>query len=119
MVFPLNGMWVEQELMFLLYIVEDCHLAIPDDDQFLFFKRVEPRNKNMGLHPAREGQEADSGVRNPIVQIISPLRVHLIRHLTHETKDYGDVMRCKGPQDILFTANFSEIEAVRIDVLDS
>ena len=52
------------------------------------------------------------------MEVVAPLRLYGIRHLSHEAENDGYVMRRKRPQDIFFTADFAKIETVRIDVLD-
>jgi hypothetical protein len=52
MVFPIDLVWVELELVVWFHIVEDRHLLIPDDHQFLLLEGVQPRHENMGVHPA-------------------------------------------------------------------
>src|SRR5262249_49521963 len=79
---------------------------------------MEPRNKHMGLYPAGKGEKTDRDVCDPLVEVIPSLRVYRIRHLAHQAKDDGYVMWGEGPQDVLFAANFPQIEAVRIDVSD-
>src|SRR5581483_5874558 len=118
MVPPVNRMGVKLQFMFLLYVIENRHLTISNNDEFLFLKRMEPRNKNMSLYPAGKREKTDGDVGNPIMEVVPPLRLYPIRHLAHEAENDGDVMRRKGPQDVLFPTNFSEIEAVGVNILN-
>ena len=72
----------------------------------------------MGLHAAGKGKQAYRDVGDLVMEVVAALRVYCIRHLSHQTQDHRYIMRRKGPQNVLFTADFPEIQTVRIDIFE-
>ena len=118
LVLPLDGMRIQDQLVRLVQVVEHRHFAVTHDDQFLFLERVQPRNEHVGFHPAREGQQADGHVRDALMEIVAALSMHGVRHLLQQAQNHADVMRCEGPEDVLFATDFPEVQAVGVDILN-
>ncbi len=71
------------------------------------------------LPTPREGEEAHGHVRDLRVEIITGLRLHRIGHLAQEPEDHRDVVRREGPEDVFFSPDLAEVEAIGIDVPDT
>src|SRR4249920_1492874 len=56
-------------------------------------------------------------VRNSFVQMIAADRLDRVRLLTDERENHRKIVRRKAPQDVFLAANFSEIETIRIEIL--
>ena len=52
--FPFNRVRVEEQFVLLFHVIKHRHFSIAHYNQFLFFKRMEPRHENMSLDAARE-----------------------------------------------------------------
>ena len=118
MVFPLNRVRIQHQFVFCFEIVKHGHLSVTDHNQLLLFIGMQPRDKNMGLNATRKRQKTQSNVRDLIVQIIASLRLDRVGHLAHQPENHRDIMGSKRPENVLFAPNFSEIKAVRINVLN-
>jgi hypothetical protein len=118
MILPVNRMRIDEQLVMRSHIIKDGHLTVSDDDQFLLFEGMQPGHKDMGFYPTRKREKAHCDISNLVVQVIAAVRVYRFRHLTHQAKDDGDIVRCKGPEDILFPTDLPQVEPGRIDILE-
>src|SRR5918992_3812160 len=117
--FPKNHMRIERELVFFFDIVKDGHLTLSNHNELLLFVRVEPGNKDMSFDSAREREKAHRHIGNAVMEVVAPLSLHDVRHLSDQSQNHGDVMWRKGPKDVFFSADSSEVEAIRINVTDA
>ena len=79
--------------------------------------RVEPRYKDVRLLAARESQVRRRHVGDRPVQEIAADGLDLHRLGADERKDHRYVVWREGPEDVLLAPDLSEVEAVRIDIL--
>src|SRR5262249_20071825 len=70
MILPMNRVRIEQQLAVLLRVIKDRHLSVADDDQLLLLVWVQPGDKNMRLHAAREREQAYGYIGNSFAKII-------------------------------------------------
>src|SRR6185437_6117069 len=73
----------------------------------------------MGFHAAWERQETDGDIGDALVEIIPSLRSDPIGTLVEQTQNNGDIVRCKTPKNVFLPPNLTQIQPVRIDVLDA
>src|SRR5262245_4529924 len=78
---------------------------------------MEPAHEEVCANAAIEQHGGNRDVRDIRLEVGAARGGYLDRHLLHEEKDYGDIMRRKAPQRILLAANFSEVETIRVDIL--
>ena len=109
---------VEAKLLHGLQVVEDRHLLLTHHDEFLLLVGVEPGNEDVGADAGTEGQGRDGDVADLGVQVGAPLASQGLGSLLGEREDHAHVVGRKGPQDIFFTPYFSQIQSVRIDVVN-
>jgi len=111
---------IEQELFRPGHrVVEDGHLAIADNDEFLVLEGVQPRDEDVCLDPRGEIEVRRGHVGDPVVQVVSACRLNALGFLAGQREDHGDVMGGEGPQGVFLAADLSEVEAVGVDVVDA
>ena len=79
---------------------------------------MQPAHKDVGFHAVLKFQGTQRGVHNRRIQVTAALRRRESRYFAKDTKDHGDIMRRKTPQNVLFGPELSQIQARRINVLD-
>ena len=118
-VFPDDLVVVEQEFFGPGHrVVEDGHLAVADDDEFLVLEGMQPRDEDVGLDPRREFEVRRGHVGDLAVQVVSARRLDVIRFFAGQPEDHGDVVRGEGPEGVLLAADLAEVQAVGVDVVD-
>src|SRR6476620_5959340 len=80
---------------------------------------MQPRHKNVRLHPTCEREKTDGDVRDLLMQIVPPLSSNLVRGLVQKSENDGNVVRRKRPKDVFFSSDFSQVQPIGVDVLDS
>src|SRR5919204_149264 len=99
------------------HVVVDDHLAAPDDRHPTHLARAEPahldvRDREVVLeHHERQ-------VRDPGLQIVVSVAVHRDRAGVEPVLDDRDVVRREVPDRIDVAANATEVEPLRVDVVD-
>ena len=63
----------------------------------------------MGLHSTWERQQTDSHVGNMLMEVVSTLCEDSIGSFIEQPQDDGDIVGRKAPENILFSADFTEI----------
>src|SRR2546425_142250 len=77
---PFDRMWVQEQLVLLLYIVEHRHLAVSDNHQLLLFEGMEPRHKDVSFDAAEKTKKADRHISNLFMEVVPALGADALRH---------------------------------------
>ena len=118
-VFPVDLMGVKQQLVLPgLGVVKNRHFTISDNDEFLIFKWVQPGYKNVRLESGRKFKMRCCDICDFLMQIISTGGENTLGIFTGQGQNHGNIMGCKRPEDIFFTPDFSQIEPMRINVIN-
>ncbi len=72
----------------------------------------------MRFDAARKREQAHRHVGDAVVEIITALGLDLMRHLTDQSEDHRNIVRCERPQNIFLAADHAEIEPVGIYIAD-
>src|SRR5208337_3023690 len=115
---PINAMRIQNEFLIGLSIIEHGHLAVADDDQLLFFERVQPTQEDVRLDAARKAQNRQRDIGNRMVQIAGPLRSDRGGHFIQQVENGGNVVRSKTPKNVFFCSEFAEVQPGRADVFN-
>ena len=118
-IFPLDGVRIKEQFILFIHIIEDRHFAVTHHNQLLLFKGMEPGNKDMRFHATGKRQQTGGDICDLLMKVVAPLRLHSVGHLSQQPQDDRKVMGGERPQNIFFAADFSQVETVRIDVLDA
>ena len=104
-------MGIQDQLSFFLGIVENRHLAVADDRQFLLFEGMQPAHEDVCLHTASEFAGGQGSVKNILVEIGAALGAHLYGSLIQQGENDGDIVRGEAPQNVLFRAQLPQVQA--------
>src|SRR5207249_12078332 len=64
-------------------------------------------------------QQTGGDICDLLMKVVAPLRLHSVGHLSQQPQDDRKGMEGERPQNIFFAADFSQVETVRIDVLEA
>src|SRR6187401_1862281 len=73
----------------------------------------------MSFDATGKRKQADSNVRDPLVEIITTLRLNREWHFSHQPQDQGYVVWREGPENVFFAPNAPKIQSIGTDVLNS
>jgi hypothetical protein len=116
-VFPLDLVRIEDEL-FGCGVVKDGHLGRADDDQALLLKGMKPGDEDVGADAVGEAELRERDVWDVGIEVAAALAGDGLRLFAEEAKQDGDVVGREGPEDVFFSADFADVEAVGVDVVD-
>src|SRR5215472_2707762 len=108
---PVNGVRIEDKLIFGLDIIENRHLLRTDDRQLLFFEGMEPAYKDVGLNSAAELARSQSCVDQLGIDVASALCRNSVGSFFQQEENCRDVMGRKAPQYVFFCSQLSEIQS--------
>src|SRR6185437_10552529 len=116
-IFPFDLVRIQDQFV-LRGIVEHGHLFGTDHDQPLLLNRMQPADENVGTNATGKIEGTHGDVRNVLVQVRAAVAGYLAGHFVEQRQHYGNIVRREAPQDIFFGADFSNVQAVGVDVVN-
>src|SRR5215469_2433880 len=117
-VLPLHPVGIEDELLGGS-VVEHCHLFRTHHDETLLLERMKPAHEDVSAHAVGKLELAQGYVGDARVEVASALAGDRQGRLAEKAEDDADVVRRKAPENVFLGADFADVEAIRIDVVDS
>ena len=93
--YPVYLMAVDGKLLFRGGAIKFGHAFIADNDKPLFFERMKPGNKDMGLKAGLEFDMGGSHIGDFLMQVVSACCLDTFRLFSCNCQNHGNVMRCK------------------------
>src|SRR5262249_17731321 len=117
-VVEIHPLIVQDQLFSVQEVVEHGHLRAPDHDEPLFLEGVQPADEDVGPD-ARSEMETGNRDVGKVGRDVAPAATRdLDGKLPRQPKDHGDVGRCETPEGVFLDPDPSEVEAIRVDVVD-
>ena len=79
---------------------------------------MKPAHKNMAFDPVREFHGSKRGIVDSLIKIITPEGNDTDGLLIEKRENDRNIVRSETPEDILFGAEFADVETVGINILD-
>ena len=115
---PFDFVVDEGQLSLPLHVIEHRHATVADDDELLLFVRMQPAHEDVAPDAAAKRQRRDCDVGNPLFEIAAPLSGDGGRPLAKQVNHGRDVVGREAPQDVLFRPKPTQVQAVRVDVVE-
>ena len=80
-----------------------------DQDEFVLFHRVEPRDGNVRRDAVIEIQMHPCDIGDVRIQDRTPMRGNTLRQCAEDRQNNRNVMRCERPQHVFFGAEAAEL----------
>src|SRR5215471_10176365 len=99
-------------------IVEHCHFVLAHDRCAAHLVGIKPAQVNVRHDPVVKKQTQEDHVLDSILNVTLSARAHVGGLLSQEEKNLRNIVRSKAPQGVLVSANPSQVDALRVDVIN-
>ena len=96
-------------------IAENGHAGIADEDEALLFEGLKPTAEEVGFEAVAEVEAGEGGVGAQSAEGVVAGAGHGNWSATGEAEQHGDVVRGQAPERVFLSADFAEIQAMRME----